>query len=208
MMTHEYIEEHQIVDRYVMNRLSPDEREAFEDLMMTDPDLMDRVELSTAFRRDLERNAVRELEKGIAIGLLARLFGARSMRITTALLAAALFLVVLLPSASDMTAVRVTTLETVRAEDPFSVNRIELAEDEALVLDDQLVDPEAERVRITLRTPEGAVTEQRILKSSGDTIDLALGHLAVGRYLLSLECAASEKDFALFSEFGFEIRRP
>jgi hypothetical protein len=57
-MDRRYIEENQIIDRYLMNKLSGDDMEAFERLFLEDPELVQEIELRKRFIRGL-RNADR-----------------------------------------------------------------------------------------------------------------------------------------------------
>ena len=57
-MDRRYIEENQIIDRYLMKKLSGDDMEAFERLFLEDPELVQEIELRKRFIRGL-RNADR-----------------------------------------------------------------------------------------------------------------------------------------------------
>ena len=52
-MDRRYIEENQIIDRYLMNKLSGDDMEAFERLFLEDPELVQEIELRKRFIRGL-----------------------------------------------------------------------------------------------------------------------------------------------------------
>ena len=211
MVTHEQIEENLILDRYLMGRLSQAERAEFEDHFMACETCLEAIELATAFRRDLKREAVRDIEKTIAVTWVARLTSARMMRLTTALLAVALVVAVSLPGVVDtgrLETVRVATLEVVRSDDPFSVNRIRLPDGMSLVLMDQFVDETFPTLRVTLTGVEGAVLHRESLEGMRETIDLSLGQLDAGRYRLTIEGEHPERARELIGEYGFEILTP
>ena len=65
MLDHQKITDEQIIDRYVMNRLSPEEREAFEDYFMNNPEVLDELELAEAFQRDLSKVAVEDTAEAV-----------------------------------------------------------------------------------------------------------------------------------------------
>lgn len=52
-MDRRYIEENRIIDRYLMNKLSGDDMEAFERLFLEDPELVQEIELRKRFIRGL-----------------------------------------------------------------------------------------------------------------------------------------------------------
>ena len=52
-MDRRYIDENQIIDRYLMNKLSVDDMEAFERLFLEDPELVQEIELRKRFIRGL-----------------------------------------------------------------------------------------------------------------------------------------------------------
>jgi hypothetical protein len=55
LMTHAYIEEHDLVSRYAMNKLSVEERAAFEAHLVDCVDCLDRLDQATAFLDGLRR---------------------------------------------------------------------------------------------------------------------------------------------------------
>jgi len=209
---HEQFEADQTVDLYVMGRLSEAERADFEDHFMSCTECIEAVELAGAFQRDLKREAARDIERSIAASVMTGLLGARAMRVTSALLAAALLVLVFLPGSESgpdgMQAVRLTTLEVVRSDDPYAVNRIELEEGQPLVLTDQFVDPEYAQLRVVLYNPAREALMRKDIPGSRESVDLSLSNLDNGRYLLAIEGARGAGSFELISEYGFEIVSP
>jgi hypothetical protein len=59
-MDHRYIEEHNIVDRYLMDRLSPEARLQFEAHYFKCDECFEQVEVTDDFRRSLQRVAARQ----------------------------------------------------------------------------------------------------------------------------------------------------
>lgn len=58
-MDRQYIDAHQIVDRYVMNKLSDDERSEFEAVFLDDPGLQDEIEMARAMHAELRLSQTR-----------------------------------------------------------------------------------------------------------------------------------------------------
>ncbi len=74
-MNHDYIEEHQVLDRYVMGRLSEAEADGFEDHYLTCGECLRRLEMADKFQRGFRQVAAEE-----ATGLLAVLASALRAR--------------------------------------------------------------------------------------------------------------------------------
>jgi hypothetical protein len=99
-MDHSYIDDHQIAERYLMGRISLEEREAFEEHSMACPECLERLELAAGLRAGLQQAAAAAataragaLRLGV-LAALARLGRSRGM----AFAFTALLLVALLPS--------------------------------------------------------------------------------------------------------------
>lgn len=60
-MNHDYIEEHQIADRYVMGTLPPDEAERFEDHYLSCPQCLERLALAESMQRSFKRAASQDV---------------------------------------------------------------------------------------------------------------------------------------------------
>ncbi len=54
-MDHRYIEENQIIDRYLMNKLSDEEMETFEQTFLEDPELVREIEFRKRFIRGIRK---------------------------------------------------------------------------------------------------------------------------------------------------------
>ncbi|MEA2604453.1 MAG: hypothetical protein QOF89_5445 [Acidobacteriota bacterium] len=70
-MDHDYIEEHQIADRYVMGTLPADEVERFEDHYLSCPECLDHLELAEPVQRGFKRMAGQDAAKLSATRQLA-----------------------------------------------------------------------------------------------------------------------------------------
>lgn len=95
-MTHDFIDEHQIVDRYLMNRLSAEEAARFEEHYLGCQHCLDQLELAESLQRGFKRAAVDDAKGAAAahrIGLLAWL-ARRSRAVQVGLTLALLGLVV------------------------------------------------------------------------------------------------------------------
>ncbi|MFL6236957.1 MAG: hypothetical protein ACJ76N_27755 [Thermoanaerobaculia bacterium] len=98
-MDHTYIEENQVVDRYVMGRLPPDEAGLFEDHYLSCPECLDRLALAESLERGFKRAAGQDAARLAAtrqlaaVAWLSRLSRSRQ----TAALLLTLFAVVALP---------------------------------------------------------------------------------------------------------------
>ncbi len=55
LMDRRYIEENQIVDRYLMGKLSDDEMETFEQLFLEDPEIVQEIEIRKRFIRGIRQ---------------------------------------------------------------------------------------------------------------------------------------------------------
>ena len=104
-MDHPYIEENQVVDRYLLGTLPAAEAEPFEKHYLSCPECLDRLELAEAEQRAFKRLAEQEVERAAAARQLAPVVGlawlARLGRLgrsrQAAVLAMALLVAVLLP---------------------------------------------------------------------------------------------------------------
>jgi len=86
-MDHTYIEENQVVDRYVMGKLPPDEAGRFEDHYLSCPECLDRLELAESLQRGFKRMAGQEAavlataRQLAVVAWLARLGRSRQMAV-------------------------------------------------------------------------------------------------------------------------------
>jgi hypothetical protein len=59
-MDREYIKDHQVIERYLQDKLSTDEQAAFEELYLSSPDLLDELEAAQSLQQGLQDLAVLE----------------------------------------------------------------------------------------------------------------------------------------------------
>ena len=113
-MDHTYIDDHQIPERYLMGRLSPEERETFEEHTMVCAECLERLELAAGLRSGLQQTAALAVVRTGLLAALARL--GRSRRVALAF--TVLFLVALLPSGLLLRQVHEQQRELARAAHP------------------------------------------------------------------------------------------
>ncbi len=70
-MDHEYIREHELVDRYLASRLSAGERVRFEDHFVDCPNCLDELELARDFQASLRAGVARRVTGAARLGILA-----------------------------------------------------------------------------------------------------------------------------------------
>jgi hypothetical protein len=93
-MDHAYIEEHEIIRRYLADRLAEDERNRFEAHYVDCEQCLERLELEEGFREGVREVAAEEVARTVERGFFFQLLVSRSGR---ALLGAALAILVALP---------------------------------------------------------------------------------------------------------------
>ncbi len=99
-MDHGYLEEHQVVDRYLMGKLTPEELARFEEHYLGCAECLDRLEATADLARALKRAASEDAARSIAtrqlaaVAWLARLGRSRQ----AAVLVVGLLLLLLVPS--------------------------------------------------------------------------------------------------------------
>ena len=81
MFDHDYIQDHQVVDRYLMGKLKEEEKAAFEDHYLDCVQCLDELEISSGLERDLKGIAAEEIVRVYRMGVLARFTGHRMMRL-------------------------------------------------------------------------------------------------------------------------------
>jgi hypothetical protein len=98
-MDHAYVEEHQIVERYVMGRLPPEEAARFEEHYLSCPECLDRIDLAESMERGFKRAAGQDAARLAAsrqlalLAWLSRLSRSRQV----AALAMAVFVITVVP---------------------------------------------------------------------------------------------------------------
>jgi len=93
-MDHAYIEEQEIIRRYLADRLAEDERNRFEAHYVDCDQCLEKLELEEGFREGVREVAAEEVARTVERGIFLRLLASRSGR---ALLGAALAILVALP---------------------------------------------------------------------------------------------------------------
>ncbi len=230
-MDHSYIEEHQIVDRYLMEQLPAEERVSFEDHYVHCSTCLDQLELAEKFQYGFKRATAQEVTRVAVsqqLGLLAWL--SRQGRTAQSAWLAALLAVAVLPAGflyRDLGQAR-SALETFRApqlntavltlgpersapqEDFEPTHRIRLSgEPEWIVLSLELDAPDAATYRVTLL--RGGDTEVwhggGLEPNSLDALVLSLhsSWLAAGDYVARVEAPTSGGSRRPVAHFSFRV---
>ncbi|MDJ0835260.1 MAG: hypothetical protein QNK37_02025 [Acidobacteriota bacterium] len=211
MVTHDYITEKHIIDRYVMDKLSREERALFEDHFITCNECMDALELAQSFREGLKKEAVKNAAQVVKMTFLARLLSARGMRITSVLLAAALLFMVFQPpnrvavTPDAEIASAVFTLEAARGEDDL----VKVRSGDTL---SQPIEPGLEYTRYQARIVDekGKSHWSRSIEGKREVLEITvyLPGKAPGTYSLVIEAAEEEGEFEFYNQYSFQLVRP
>jgi hypothetical protein len=119
-MDHTYLDDHQIPERYLMGRLSPEEREAFEEHTMVCAECRERLGLAAGLRSGFQQTAAAAAARAgaLRLGLLAALARRLGRSRGMALAFTVLLLVALLPSGLLLRQIRDQQRELARAGHP------------------------------------------------------------------------------------------
>jgi hypothetical protein len=143
-MDHDYIDEHQVIEHYLLGQLPPREAADFEEHSMSCPECLEHLKTAETLRLGLRAVAAREVAaEAVKIGLLARLV--RSRQAPFAL--TALLLIALLPAG-------LLWRRSGRLEGELARTRGELREAQSRPAPPPAPDPEAAALR-------GRIEEQR-----------------------------------------------
>lgn len=223
-MDHSYIEEHQIVDLYLMGQLPAEEAERFEEHYLHCQECLGRLQVAEKLQRGFKRAAAQDVAKAAAaqrVGMLAWLV--RATRSPRAGLAAAALLAVALVPAGLMVRQQsgafepqintvVVTMSPERSaptsdQEPSRVIRLSGAP-EWLVLSLELDSPEHESYRVTLsRDGEDEVWQGDGLEPDHlDSLSLSLHStwLSAGDYVAKVEGLAASGPVSV-AHFSFRV---
>lgn len=206
MMNHEFIESHQIIDRYIMGILSESERDAFAAHFIGCEDCLDQLELSDTFQRELKKTVAAEVGK---TGLLAWLMGPLPRNLAYAA-------VLLIMSGLSLYFYReaggfrqpisppVHELHNLRGPSDYKFEFGPQVSWVALLVD---TDPEAFSVHWrVLNDLEEVVYEGRGLGGTATTpLILRRNHLQPGRYILVVDCVLGDGQLQNQGRYSFEI---
>lgn len=141
-MDRRYIEDNQIIDRYLMSKLSEEEMEAFEEFFLEDAELVQEIEVRKRFIRGIrkaDRTGLLELGDDESSSMWQRLPVMRPSFATVAAVSAAILLIVAVLQYSQ-----ITRLQSVNQE---QVNQI-----------GQLMAPQVNTLLVPLGRTRGATT--------------------------------------------------
>ncbi len=229
-MDHSYVEEHQIVDRYLMDQLPAEEKVGFEDHYLHCQGCLDQLELAEKFQRGFKRATAREVTRAAVsrqLGVLTWL--SHWHRASRLAWSAALLSVAVLPAGflyrdlgranSALEQIRAPQLNTavvplgpergVPRRDLEPTHRIRLSGAEWIVLSLELDQPESESYRVTL-LGDG---ETEIWRGDGlepDAFDALVlsfhsSWLAAGDYVARVEALSPAGSPRPVAHFSFRV---
>lgn len=234
-MDHVYLEEHQIVERYLMGKLPAAQQARFEEHYLACPECLDRLEVAGRFHHALKGVATEETAKAAFVTRIG-IFGvlARSGRAPQAALLAVLTVLILLPSGLLLRsgAERDHLAEDLRqAHGPQEqiaflrlgpersgpgesepASRITLTGDpEWIVLSLEGAAEGWESCRATLLAPDGETAWQSAALARDPTgafvLSVHSSFLEVGSYVLRLEGASARGEVVPVARFSFRVFR-
>jgi hypothetical protein len=141
-MNRRYVEDNQIIDRYLMNKLSDEEMETFEQLFLEDPELVQEIEFRKRF--------IRGLRKADRTGLLQS-GDDESSSIRQ-------WLLVMRPSFPAVAAVSAAILLMVAVLQYSHIARLQNVNDEQVSRIGRLMAPQANTLLVPLGLTRGATT--------------------------------------------------
>lgn len=208
-MTRQYVIDHQLVDRYLMGKLTEQEAEAFEDFYVTSPETLDELEhaapLLEGFRAmgaagDLRGSNVTALKPKPSP--VMRIVGSPAYGIAASLFAMfAVILLVLQPNAGQprtehlQASANVSIVQLAATRGGESGIEVFLGGSDQVVIELDLGYSAAERYSTTLRNAEGDIVWQAQNVTPDDsylTLSLGKGLIPDGRYELYAEPADSD----------------
>lgn len=205
--TKDEIDTNNLVDRYVQNRLTPEERARFEDSFMANPELLDELELASAFQADVKKAAAEDLQQVAKASLLASLLNSRALN---AVLAVALIFLVLTVNTEppEMVVGAAASLESVRSDDRFA-NRITLAQGSNALTLTQTVDGGYDQYRVIILSEDGQELNSQTVTTTDDVLVITLMGRAVrsGKYLMQIEGLTGD-NAELYAEYGYQLTVP
>ena len=193
MLDHQYIEENQVIDRYVMGKLTDEEHQNFSEHFLDCPACLDQLELAEAFQRDLKTVVAQDLTRQVKQGLLARFL--RSGFMSGAILAAAavMFMAFIFPvdRAGTPEIAMVSNTRGAQAAGIIELAFSEKISDYILVRDVVLSKTERESAfyRAELLNEDGVRVLYHEAAINDGAIKLRLENLSAGDYKLVLELA-------------------
>ncbi|HKH44429.1 MAG TPA: hypothetical protein VKM72_07185 [Thermoanaerobaculia bacterium] len=183
-MDHAYIEEHEIIRRYLADRLAEDERNRFEAHYVDCEQCLERLELEEGFREGVRDVAAEEVVRTIERGIFLRLLVSRSGRM---LLGAALAVLVALPLGFLLTQNRRLDQRLAAAEAALAHDkpRVPVTRPAPVVPDegDQRLRQERDRLASALdqERQARATVEERLARAEAPRVNLPVFVLAAVR---------------------------
>ena len=216
MYSHEYVVDNQIVDLYVMERLSPDQKARFEDHFLTCSTCLQDLEITRSFHGDMKDHVVEKLAQVAHVGLLARLLSAGMMRTLPAALIVALAFVGFrsydkgkqLDLYTQPRLTTALTLDAVRSDGSEGDQPIILPSDQDQLRLVQPILSSYKSARVSLLNKAGKTL--LVLKAKGGvdqlSLDLPASFLEPGSYLLRIEGQVGDR-YEFYGEYGFVLSK-
>lgn len=210
MLDHQYLEDNQIIDRYVMGKLSETEQEQFAEHFLDCAQCLDQLELAESFQKDLQAAVAQGLTQQVQQGILVRLFRSKIASGVGLLAAAALIMMFILPS-SHPDSLRITLESSSRGTDlaqgPVSLQFSKKVPEYTLVKKVILSKQEQETAlyKAEIRNAVGGLVYSHESHLSDNEIQLKLESLPTGSYRLSLTLARDGIDFQAYESFDLNV---
>ncbi len=178
LMDRRYIEENQIIDRYLMDKLSDDEMETFEQLFLEDPEIVREIEIRKLFIRGIrqaDRTGLLQISEDESSSLWHWLPGMGPAFPAVAAVTAAILLVVAVQQYNQ-----ITRLQNVNAEQVGQIGQLMAPQANTLLLPLGLTRGATPGAEPVVRVHLSSTVEQVIL-----TLDIEF--LSFDNYRLSLD---------------------
>ena len=211
MLDHETIQENQIIDRYLMNRLSEEEFEAFTNHFPTCTQCLEDLELTAAFQRDLASVGRETLEDQVVrFSLLAQLLRSRLVRGAMLVAAAALLFFVFNPMRqSTVPQPMMVQLESITRDESRPVINLALIPDQEIVFSRSLANTQfGENTVFQASILDRNGQDQAFLRGTSSdgsvTLNLPANTLKEGIYLLRLT-VEEDRSQLTFAEYELHV---
>lgn len=208
-MTRQYVIDHQLVDRYLMGKLTEQEAEAFEDFYVTSPDTLDELEHAAPLLEGFQAMGSAVDSQGSNVTALKpkpspvmRVLGSPAYGVAASLFAVfAVILLVLQPNAGQpgeehlQASANVSIVQLAATRGGESGIEVFLGGSDQVVIELDLGYAAAQRYSTTLRNADGDIVWQAqdvIAEESYLTLSLGKGLIPDGRYELYAEPSDSD----------------
>ena len=193
LMDRRYIEENQIIDRYLMNKLSGEEMETFEQFLLEDPEIVQEIEIRKRFIRGIrnaDRTGLLQLSEDGSWSIWQWLLVMRPSFPTVAAVSAAILLMVTVLQYNQ-----ITRLQSVNAEHVSQIGKLMAPQVNTLLVPLGLTRGAATGAGPVIRVHLSPAVEQVIL-----TLDIE--HLSFDNYRFSLDRKGGGQIWSSYSDIA------